>query len=187
LFWSKKMPATLTTLIDPAAASAFGFAGLGVRMVSPLFRSRPKILTAQLGATCLFAASYALLGQQTATAICLTGAIQTTIALLAGNRPWLSRTGALFIPLAIVIGALTYCGLPTLFAVTACCLNMISRLQTETVRMRGIQLTATPFGAAHDVVVGAWAGLAGAILSFAVAMIAFRRELRDRQIQHGKA
>ena len=62
---------------------------------------------------------------------------------------------------------------------------MIGRMQSDTLRMRGVQLTASPFGAAHDVVVGAWPALAGALISFTIAATAFRRELKSRR--HGTA
>lgn len=171
----------VTNLIDPAAAPLFGVAGLAAQMAWPFFRNRDSILTVQLGGACSFAASYALMGQQTATAVCLTGAIQTTVALLAGERPWLSYMGYAFLPVVLTVGVVTYAGLPTILAVTACCLIMIGRMQRDTLRMRGVQLTASPFGAAHDVAVGAWPCLVGALLSFFIASTAFRRELRARR------
>jgi hypothetical protein len=170
-----------TILSDPAAAPAFGLAGLAAQMVWPLFRRRETMLTIQLGAACCYAAGYFLLGQETATAVCLTGATQTTVALLAGDRPWLGRVGLAFLPAVIVAGVLTFSGLPTVFSVTACCLVMIGRLQADTLRMRGLQLTATPFGAAHDACVGAWPAFAGALLSSAIATVALRREMRRRR------
>ncbi|NHX27749.1 YgjV family protein, partial [Escherichia coli] len=88
--------------------------------------------------------------------------------------------GYVFLPVVMIIGVLTYSGLPTILMVTACSLIMIGRLQSDTLWMRGIQLTASPFGATHDVVVGAWPCLAGAVVSFTIAATAFRRELRSR-------
>ena len=170
------MTVAIASLIDPSAAPLFGAAGLAARVASPLFSRRDQILTTQLAASCLFAASYALMNQQTATSVCLIGATQTTVALIAGDRPWLNRMGYVFLPVVLAMGATTFSGLPTILAVTACCLMMIGRLQQDVMRMRGIQLCASPFGAAHDIVVGAWLCLAGAILSFAIAAAAFRRE-----------
>lgn len=175
------MTLSVTTLIDPAAAPVFGFAGLTAQMIWPLLRNREGMLSVQLGASCSYATCYALMGKETATAICLTGALQTAIALLAGERPWLSRLGYAFLPAVLAIGVATWSGLPTILAVTACCLVMIGRMQLDTLRMRGVQLTASPFGAAHDVAVGAWPCLAGAILSFTLAVTAFRRELNARR------
>jgi len=53
---------------------------------------------------------------------------------------------------------------------------MIGRLQKDLMKMRAIQLGASPFGAAHDIVVNNWPCLVGALLSFATASLAFRRE-----------
>ena len=172
------MTAIVQTLIDPSAAPFYGTAALAARVVSPLFVCRERMLTAQLGSSCLFAASYSVMDQQTATAVCLIGAVQTTVALIAGNRAWLNRMGYVFLPIVLVMGAVTYSGVPTLLAVTACCLMMIGRLQHDLIRMRGIQLASGPFGATHDALVGAWPALFGALLSFAIASIAFRRELK---------
>ena len=181
------MTLAATSLIDPAAAPIFGIAGLAAQMVWPLFRRRDAMLTIQLGAACSYAASYALMGQNTAAAVCLTGAIQTTVALLAGDRAWLAKMGYVFLPVVLAVGAITYAGLPTLLAVTACCLIMIGRMQADTLRMRGVHLTASPFGAAHDVVVGAWPALAGALISFTIAATAFRRELKSRRRDTARA
>ncbi len=175
------MTPLIAEVADIPLAPLFGTAGLAAQLIGPLFRNRETILTVQLGATCCYAASYALFGQQTATAVCLTGAIQTTVALLAGNRPWLKWMGYVFLPLVLGAGALTFSGLPTLLAVMACCLVMIGRLQADTLRMRSVQLMAAPFGAAHDLLTGAWPCLAGACATFAIALTALRRERRERR------
>lgn len=181
----------MTFLIDQAAAlplaTLFGTAGLAAQLVWPLFRSRETMLTVQLGASCCYAASYFLMGQQTGTAVCLTGAIQTTVALLAGDRPWLGKMGYVFLPIALAIGMLTFSGLPTILAVTACCLIMIGRLQSDTLRMRRIQLCAAPLGATHDILIGAWPCLAGALAAFSIAFTALRREQRERRAALGAA
>ena len=171
---------TAQTLIDPTAAPLIGAAGLMARIVSPLFTRRETILFAQLASSGLFASSYGLMDQQTGAAVCLIGAIQTTVALIAGERPWLNRMGYVFLPVVLIMGIATFAGLPTILAVTACCLTMIGRLQRDLMRMRGIQLCAGPFGAAYDIAVQAWPALFGAILSFTIAAAAFRREMNRR-------
>ena len=161
-------------------AIVFGSAGLATQLVWPLFRSRRTILGMQLGTVCAYATSYALLGQATATATCLTGALQTALVLAFGNRPWMPRVGLVFLPVVLAIGVFTYAGLPTLFAVAASCLTMIGRLQRDALAMRRIQLSATPFGALHDLVAAAWPALAGTLVTFAVGFAALRREHRVR-------
>ena len=167
--------------METASAPVFGTIGLGAQLIAPLFRRRNSMLSAQLVAATAYASTYFLMGQSTATAVCLLGAIQTTIAILAGDRAWLSRLGYLFLPAVIAIGFATYSGLPTLLAVSACCLIMIGRLQKTMLRMRVVQLGAAPFGAMHDVVVGAWPCLIGASFSLAMALIGLRRELTKLQ------
>lgn len=175
----------MVTLLAYAAeippAAVFGVAGLLGQLAWPLFRSRESMLTVQLVTACSYSASYSLMHQNTATAVCLAGATQTTLALLAGERPWLARVGYVFLPIVLTVGLLTWSGLPTILAITACCLTMIGRLQPDTVRMRSVQLTASPFGAAHDIMVGAWPCLLGAFLSFAIASAGLRRELHGRR------
>lgn len=163
-------------------ATVFGSAGLAAQLVGPLFRGRNAMLSMQLGAVCAYATSYALLGQTTAAATCLTGAFQTALVLSVGDRPWTAKAGLIFLPVVLILGALTFAGLPTVFAVVASCLTMIGRLQTNALAMRRIQLTATPFGALHDVLAEAWPALAGTFATFAVGFAALRREER----RHGR-
>lgn len=168
---------------DASIAAAFGAVGLASQLVWPVFRDRKPILTIQLGGSCAYAASYATMGQDTAAAVCLAGAIQTTVALLSGDRPWLKSMGYVFLPVVLLLGVATYAGLPTVLAITASSLIMLGRMQADTLRMRGVQLSALPFGAAHDVVVEAWFGLAGAVTSFAIAFLALRKEQSRRRAQ----
>lgn len=175
----------MTYLITEAApaqiAPLFGAVGLMSQLAWPLFKQRRTILLIQLTGAASYGACYAALGQQTGAAVCLTGATQTLIALMAGNRPWLARMGYVFLPIVLALGVLTWSGLPTLLAVSACCLVMLGRMQADTLRMRSVQITAAPFGAAHDIVTGAWTCLPGAVVSFTIAATALRRELRRRR------
>lgn len=170
-----------THLTELSLATGFGAAGLSAQLVWPLFRGRTAILGVQLAASCSYSASYAFAGHDTAAAICLIGAVQTTVALIGGDRPWLSRIGYIFLPVVLIAAILTYSGLPSLLAATACCLIMLGRLQRDTLRLRAVQLGASPFGAAHDLIVGAWPCLAGALLSFLIAATALRREMQSRR------
>lgn len=174
------MTLTVTQIVDPAIAPAFGVAGLAAQMIWPLFHKRETILKVQLGGVCAYATCYALMGHDTATAACLIGALQTTLALFGGKHRWLSYTGYIFVPAILVLGLITYSGITSLLVIAACSLSMIGRMQRDTLRMRGVQMSATPFGATHDLVVGAWPAAMGAAVSFTIAMTAFRKELRRR-------
>ena len=172
---------TETLMHSDMMATAFGATALAGQVAWPLLKRRDHILTLQLGIAASYAAHYALQGVTSGATVCLIGATQTTIALLAGDRPWLSRMGLGFIPLVCLVGALTFSGPATLLAVAGCCLIMLGRLQSCTVRMRAIMLAASPFGIGHDAFVGAYPALVGALLSAAIAATAFHRELASRR------
>ncbi|SNS60178.1 YgjV family protein [Tropicimonas sediminicola] len=157
-------------------AQVFGLAGLAGQFTWPLLRNRNGILATQIGIAGSYATHYALLDQWSGMSVCLVGATQSAIALLAGDRPWLSRMGLGFIPVVITLCYLTWSGLPSLLAACACCLVMIGRMQRDMLRMRAIMLSASPFGIGHDLIVGAVAALAGAVLSCAIGAAALRRE-----------
>jgi hypothetical protein len=99
---------TETLLNSDMMAPAFGFAALAGQVVWPVLKKREHILTLQLGISCSYAAHYALSGCVSGTTVCIIGATQTTVALLAGDRPWLPRLGMGFMPLAILAGVLTF-------------------------------------------------------------------------------
>ena len=170
---------------DLPLAPLFGAAGLAGQVAWPMLRDRQHILAAQLGIACCYATQYALMGQGTGMAVCLVGATQTTIALIAGDRPWLSRTGLVFVPLVLALAVVTWSGLPTLLAASACTLIMLGRMQRDILRMRAVMLCAAPFGIAYDLSVGAVPALIGAVLSLALSALAFRRALQDRTRAQG--
>lgn len=170
-----------THIADLQAATAFGAAGLAAQVVWPFLNRREPVLLVQMAAAVCHGTAYVLIGQDTAAAVCVAGATQTAVALMAGNRPWLRQMGLAFLPLIFAVGILTYSGLPTLLAVAACCLTMIGRLQSDMLRLRAVQLTASPLGAAHDALVGAWPALAAALLTFTIASFGLRRELARRR------
>jgi len=174
------MTTLLTHFTDAPVAAAFGTVGLAGQLIWPWLRRRRLILSAQLGIAASYATQYGLMGQWSGTSVCSIGASQTFIALLAGNRPWLRWMGLGFLPLVWTLSYLTWCGPASLFALIACSLIMIGRMQGDTLRMRIFMLCASPFGISYDLTVGAAPALAGAILSAAMGLAALIRELRDR-------
>ena len=168
-------------LLEHPVAAAFGAAGLTCQLVWPLFTMRPQILAGQLGAASGYATQYALLDQWSGASVCMIGATQTVIAMLFGERPWLRHLGFGFIPLAGLLGYATWNGTASAFAMAACCLVMIGRMQRDTLRMRAVILAASPFGIGYDLSVGAVPALAGAILSCVIGLAAFRREWLARR------
>lgn len=168
-------------LLEHPVAAAFGAAGLACQLVWPLFRMRPRILAGQFGAASGYATQYALLDQWSGAGVCTIGATQAVIAMLVGERPWLRHLGFTFIPLAGLLSYLMWNGTASAFAAVAFCLVVIGRMQRDTLRMRAIMLAASPFGIGYDLAVGAVPALAGAILSCAIGLVAFRREWLARR------
>ena len=70
--------------------------------------------------------------------------------------------------------------LATFFAVAACSLIMLGRLQKDTITLRWFLLAATPFGIGYDVSVGAVVALAGSVLSAFIAAWMLSREIHFR-------
>jgi len=179
------MSGILAQFADAPLAAAFGTAGLAGQLVWPLFRSRLRILSTQIGIASCYATQYAFLGQWSGAGVCSVGATQSLISLLAGDRPWLRWLGLGFIPLVGLITYLTWSGAASAFAMTACCLVMIGRMQRDTLRMRIIMLCASPFGIGYDLTVGAAPALMGAILSACIGLAALRREILLRRGPEG--
>ena len=104
------------------------------------------------------------------------GGAQTLAILFLGAER--SRRIALTVfPLLILLGVLTWRGIPTILALIACSLIMFGRMQRNTLRLRQVQLLAAPVGMAHDLCVGALPALIGALTSALIAALALRREL----------
>lgn len=182
------MEIALDTILDNPAAAAFGAVGLACQLTWPLFSKRRTILGIQMGIGTNYAAQYALLDAWSGAAVCALGASQTLIALLAGDRVWLRLLGLGFLPIVALACLATWAGISSLFALSACALVMIGRLQKDTVRLRQFMLAAAPFGMGYDLSVGAVPALAGACVSLVISLAALRRELRKRAAQkHGSA
>ena len=154
----------LQLLMDAPVSTWFGAAGLAGQLVWPLFGMRTAVLSAQLGTASCYATQHALMGQSSGACVCLAGATQSAITLIAGEKSWLNRLQSGFIPLVVLLGYLTWSGLPSV-------------------------LSAAPLGIGYDLAVGAVPALLGAILPFAIGAAAFRRGWisRDRKLRTASA
>lgn len=169
-----------TFLANPLAAG-FGVAGLLCQLAWPLFRVRRAILSVQFGIGADYGAQYALLEAWSGAGIASIGALQTAVAFAAGDRPWLRRLGFVFVPVVAVVCYLTWSGVASLFALAACTLVMVGRMQSDTVRLRLFLLAAAPFGIGYDISVGALPALVGAVASAGIAAAALMREVSQRR------
>ena len=86
-------------------ASLFGIMGLACQLTWPVLNARRNILSVQFGIGANYGVQYALLDAWSGAGIACMGAMQTAIALFAGDRPWLRRLGLVFLP---VIGGVCF-------------------------------------------------------------------------------
>ena len=174
------MHALTQVLSDPLAAG-FGCAGLLCQLLWPVFRARRTMLAAQLGAGLDYALHYLLLDAWTGALICLVGATQTGVAIVATPRQRALLAVTAFLPAGALVTALTWSGAASAFALGALALTMTGRLQTDTLRMRVLLLAAAPLSMAHDVAVGSFPALCGGMIAASVASTMLLRELRLRR------
>ncbi len=163
-------------------AVLFGTMGLACQLIWPLFGARKAMLSAQFGIGANYGIQYALLDAWSGAGIACMGATQTAIAFFAGDRPWLRKLGLVFLPALGGVCYITWSGTASFFALTACALVMLGRLQKDTLRLRLFLLAAAPFGISYDVTVGAPVALVGAITSATIATIMLVREFHARRL-----
>lgn len=171
----------LEMIAENPIATMFGGMGLVCQLTWPLMRTRSSILIVQFGIGAFFAIQYASLGAWAGVGICSLGATQTAVAFLAGGRAWIRHMGYVFLPLVGVVGIVTWQGAETLMACTACSLVMTGRMQQDTIALRWFLLAAAPMGISYDIVVGAPAAAAGAILSAVLAARMLQAEVKRRR------
>jgi hypothetical protein len=141
-------------------------------------RTRRAILRMQSGIGLGYGTQYALLDGWSGAFIAWLGATQNLTLLLDRRDHLRPVIGYFFLPVVGLACALSWSGLPSLFAFCACGLVMLSRLQRGTIRLRAMQLMAAPFGIAYDLSVGAMPALCGALISAAIAALALTLEIR---------
>lgn len=154
-----------------------GGVGLFCQIVWPLMHTRRAILRMQSGIGLGYGSQYALLDGWSGAVIAWLGATQNLILLMDRSDRWRPVVGFFFLPLVAIACALSWAGLPSLFAFCACSLVMLGRLQKGTIHLRIMQLLAAPFGVAYDLSVGAMPALCGALMSAAIAALALANEI----------
>ena len=167
--------------LENPVATAFGAMGLLCQLIWPLFRAHRAIISAQFGIGADYSIHYALLDAWSGACVAGLGATQSALVFVVGDRPWFRWAGLIFLPIVVVICYATWSGLSTLFAFAAVTLTMAGRLQSDTLRLRILLLTAAPFGMGHDILVGAAPALIGAIVSATIAAAMLVREIMSRR------
>ena len=174
--YSSEAPQVL--IILKSAPALLGAAGLTCQITWPLLRRRRAMLLTQIGIGVFYGLQYFTIGALSAAVIAWIGASQTVSTAIFPGGTAARRLGFIFLPLAVCACILTWSGYVSLLALTACLLVMIARFQICTLRLRMLQLAASPFGIAHDIAMSAWPALTGAVLSLVIASFALGRELR---------
>lgn len=162
-------------------ATAFGVAALLLQLTWPLFRAHKAIMSMQLGIGVDYSLHYALLDAWSGAGVAGLSAMQSAMAIFIGDRFWFRWVGFAFLPILAGICWATWSGLPTLLVFAFVGLIMIGRLQRDTLRLRILLLSATPFGMGHDILIGATPALIGGFVSATIATVMLVREIQSRR------
>src|SRR5262245_64043680 len=104
------MPANVLDGVDNPWATIAGILAMVCLTISPLFKHRTSILTAQLGTSAGYGVHYALCGLPTAAVSCGLSAIQILLAIPLASRPSLKPLFYLFVPVLVLAAILTWQG-----------------------------------------------------------------------------
>lgn len=149
----------LATLDPFLVIQAIGLIGSAGGMAWPLFRTRAGMLVAQLVANLAFTVHFLLLEAATAAVMNGLSALQVGAALPLGQRPAFRWLYLAVLPLIAVALAVTWNGLPSLFAAAGAALISIGRYQTNVLRFRVLMTVALPLWLGHNALVGSVPGM----------------------------
>ena len=172
------MQRMLAVLAANPAADGAGLVAMACFIAWPLFQARWMMLVAYIGNNLCFALHYALLGHWTAVAMNGLMSVQTVVAIMLVRQPRLRWTYYALMPVLALASVVTWQGAPSLLAAAATTLSTIGRMQTNDVILRVLLLAATPFWAAHDLLVGSFPGLTADVLSMATGTTMLLRHSR---------
>jgi hypothetical protein len=139
--------------------SLFGVVAVAAVLLWPFASRRRLVLLVQCIGSSAFAVHFVLLGAETAAVASCIALIQLLAAAVVQSRLrlWLIY-GASGLTL-LCLTAMTWHGLPSVFASIGSLLAMVARLQQSTVRMKVAFLASGPFWAIHNFIVGSMFGL----------------------------
>ena len=98
------------------AANLLGACGILGNFAWPLFRRRESMLAAQATACAFFTAHFLLIGANTGAVMTTFAGVQAILAIPLGTRPGFRAVYLLTLPITAAGLALTWHGLPSLFA-----------------------------------------------------------------------
>lgn len=149
----------IDTVLTSPLAQGIGLAGTACGMSWPLFRSRLGMLLAQLATNLCFAVHYALLGAETGCVMNLLAALQVLAAVPLGARPGFRAVYLGVLPFIAVGVALTWEGVPSLFAALGFGFVSVARYQTAVRPFRLVMAAALPCWFGHNLLVGSLPGM----------------------------
>ncbi|SMF82519.1 inner membrane protein [Azospirillum oryzae] len=151
-----------------SAAQLIGFCGTIGGMLWPFFRSRAGMLLVQLVPCLCFTVHYAMMGAPTASALNALAALQVLAALAIGARPAFRLVYLAILPVIAAVMAVTWTGLPSVFAAAGMAAISLARYQTRVTPFRGIMLVALPCWFVHNSLVGSVPAMISDVTGIAV-------------------
>lgn len=165
----------IDSLLAAPLAQGIGLAGTACGMSWPLFRSRIGMLLAQLATNLFFALHYALLGAETGCAMNLLAAAQVVAAVPLGTRPGFRLVYLAVLPFIAAGVALTWSGVPSVFAALGFAFISLSRYQIEVRPFRLAMAVALPCWFAHNLLVGSLPGMLSDVVGMTLNLMMLAR------------
>ena len=165
----------LDAFLDAPLAQTIGLVGTAAGMSWPLFRGRFGMLLAQLVAGTAFAAHFALLGATTGAVMNVLATVQVIAAIPLGTRPGFRAVYLALLPVIAVGAALTWDGVPSLFAALGIAFVSLSRYQTGVLPLRLFMAAALPCWFVHNVLVGSAPGMISDVVGMSLNAVMLAR------------
>jgi hypothetical protein len=173
------------------AANLLGACGILANFAWPLFHRRESMLAAQATGCVFFTAHFVLIDATTGAVMATLAGVQALLAIPLGARPGFRVVYLLTLPITAAALAVTWHGLPSLFAAIGLTLTSVGRYQIVVMRFRTLILASIPAWTLHNFLVGSIPGLLSDAFTLAsggwVLLSAYRRGRRARMEARGDA
>jgi hypothetical protein len=150
--------------LEAPLANTLGLLGAICGAVWPLFRTRRNMLLAQLMIAVFFSAHYLIVGAYTGALVNMLAGLQALAAIPLGHRPEFRRIYILTLPLLAAGVAVTWSGMPSVFAALGMVLVSLGRYQVDPMRFRLLLFASIPFWMGHNLLVWSIPGLISDVL-----------------------
>lgn len=168
------------------AANLLGACGILANFAWPLFHRRESMLAAQATGCVFFTAHFVLIDATTGAVMATFAGLQALLAIPLGARPGFRVVYLCTLPLTAVALAVTWHGVPSLFAAIGLTLTSLGRYQVVVMRFRTLILASIPAWTLHNFLVGSIPGLLSDALTLASGgwvLFADYRQARRLQIE----